>query len=198
MEEKKNLFIAATYKLETTENGERIIIEEATEERPFVFISDFGMCLEAFEKQLVGLKAGDNFDFKLMQEEAYGPYIEQKVLDLDREMFSINGHFDHENVFPDAMIPLQNEDGERFMGHVLEVGDEKVKIDLNHPLAGKDLVFSGKVLESRDATNEEIQNIINHMSGEGCGCGCDDCGDGCEGGHKHSDEGCGCGCGHCH
>lgn len=196
MEEKKNLFIATTYKLETIENGEKKLIEEATEERPFVFISGFGIALEAFEKNLVELKKDETFDFTLMQEEAYGPYIEDRVLDLDREMFCINGHFDHDNIYVDAVVPLQNEDGNRFMGRVLAISDDKVKMDLNHPLAGKDLNFSGKIIESREATNEEIQQIINHMSGEGCGCGCGECGDDCN--HDHSEEGCGCGCGHCH
>lgn len=196
MEEKKNLFIATTYKLETIENGEKKLIEEATEERPFVFISGFGIALEAFEKNLVELKKDDAFDFTLMQEEAYGAYIEDRVLDLDREMFCINGHFDHDNIYVDAVVPLQNEDGNRFMGRVLAISDDKVKMDFNHPLAGKDLNFSGKIIESREATNEEIQQIINHMSGEGCGCGCGECGDDCN--HDHSEEGCGCGCGHCH
>lgn len=196
MEEKKNLFIATTYKLETIENGEKKLIEEATEERPFVFISGFGIALEAFEKNLVELKKDDAFDFTLMQEEAYGAYIEDRVLDLDREMFCINGHFDHDNIYVDAVVPLQNEDGNRFMGRVLAISDDKVKMDLNHPLAGKDLNFSGKIIESREATNEEIQQIINHMSGKGCGCGCGECGDDCN--HDHSEEGCGCGCGHCH
>jgi FKBP-type peptidyl-prolyl cis-trans isomerase SlyD len=196
MEEKKNLFIATTYKLETIEDGEKKLIEEATEERPFVFISGFGIALEAFEKNLVELKKDDAFDFTLMQEEAYGAYIEDRVLDLDREMFCINGHFDHDNIYVDAVVPLQNEDGNRFMGRVLAISDDKVKMDLNHPLAGKDLNFSGKIIESREATNEEIQQIINHMSGEGCGCGCGECGDDCN--HDHSEEGCGCGCGHCH
>lgn len=196
MEEKKNLFIATTYKLETIEDGEKKLIEEATEEHPFVFISGFGIALEAFEKNLVELKKDDAFDFTLMQEEAYGAYIEDRVLDLDREMFCINGHFDHDNIYVDAVVPLQNEDGNRFMGRVLAISDDKVKMDLNHPLAGKDLNFSGKIIESREATNEEIQQIINHMSGEGCGCGCGECGDDCN--HEHSEEGCGCGCGHCH
>jgi FKBP-type peptidyl-prolyl cis-trans isomerase SlyD len=68
-------------------------------------------------------------------------------------------------------------------------------MDLNAPLAGKDLNFKGSVVASREATNDEIQAMINRMSGEGCGCGCDDCEGGC--GDHHHDEDCGCGCG-CH
>ncbi len=204
MEKPQNKYIAVTYKLYTVENNENELVEETAEGRPFQFISGFGVTLEAFEKHIAGLEKGADFDFTLAKDEAYGDYEPARVLDLEREMFCINGHFDHENIFKDAIVPLQNEDGNRFYGRVLEVGTDKVKMDLNHPLAGKTLNFKGNVVESREATNEEIQGMINRLSGEGCGCGCgcDDCGGGCdEGGchggdhHHHNHDGhCGCGC----
>lgn len=202
MEKPQNKYIAVTYKLYTVENNENELVEETAEGRPFQFISGFGVTLEAFEKHIAGLEKGADFDFTLAKDEAYGDYEPARVLDLEREMFCINGHFDHENIFKDAIVPLQNEDGNRFYGRVLEVGTDKVKMDLNHPLAGKTLNFKGSVVESREATNEEIQGMINRLSGEGCGCGCDDCGGGCDDGgchggdhHHHNHDGhCGCGC----
>lgn len=195
-----NKYIAVTYTLYTVENDKRELVERTTEGRPFQFISGFGVTLDAFEKHIAGLDKGAEFDFTLTKDEAYGDYEPARVLDLEREMFSINGHFDHEHIYKNAIVPLQNEDGNRFYGRVLEVGTEKVKMDLNHPLAGKTLNFKGSVVESREATNEEIQGMINRLSGEGCGCGCDDCGGGCDDGgchgeHHHGHGGhCGCGC----
>ncbi len=193
MEKKTNKFIAVAYKLYTTENGTESMTEEAPAERPFVFISGMGLALDDFEAKVAEMQKGEEFDFTLTKEQAYGEHEEERVLSLDREMFCIDGKLDEEHVFVDAIIPLQNENGQRFPAKVLEVGSDKVKVDLNHPLAGKGLHFTGSILESREATNEEIQNLINQMSG-GCGGNCGGCGGhdgGCEGG-------CEGGCGHCH
>ena len=131
-------------------------------------------------------------------EEAYGERLDERVLDLNKDIFTINGHFDHDNIYKDAIVPLQNEDGNRFTGRVLDVTEDTVKMDLNHPLAGLDLLFKGEIVENREATNEEIQQMLSHISGEG---GCGGCGGGCD--HHHGDgEGDGhghsCGCGHGH
>lgn len=189
MEEKTNKYIAVAYKLYTNDNGTENMIEEATTERPFQFISGMGLALDDFEKAVVNLQKDEKFDFSLTKEQAYGEYENERVLSLDKEMFCIDGKLDSEHIFIDAIIPLQNENGQRFLGKVLEIGDSKVKVDLNHPLAGKDLHFKGSIIESREATNEEIQGMINHMSG-GCGGHCDGCGGDCGG-----NEG---GCSHCH
>ena len=197
MEKKHNMFMAVSYTLYTVDGENREKIEEAPTTKPFEFISGFGVTLDEFEKNIVELEPGAQFDFELTKEQAYGDYEEERVLDLDRSIFQINGHFDHENIFVDAIVPLQNEEGNRFYGRVMDITDDKVKLDLNHPLAGKTLNFKGRVLEKREASNQEIQNLVNFLSGEG-GCGCGDCGGGCgdhecDGHHDH-----GCGCGHCH
>ena len=191
--------MAVSYTLYTVDGENREKIEEAPTTKPFEFISGFGVTLDEFEKNIVELEPGAQFDFELTKEQAYGDYEEERVLDLDRSIFQINGHFDHENIFVDTIVPLQKEEGNRHYGRVMDITDDKVKMDLNHPLAGKTLNFKGRVLEKREASNQEIQNLVNFLSGEGgCGCGCGDCGGGCgdhecDGHHDH-----GCGCGHCH
>ena len=197
MENKHNMFVAVSYTLYTVDGEKKEKIEEAPASKPFEFITGFGVTLDEFEKQIAQLDKGADFEFQLSKEQAYGDFEQERVLDLDRSIFQINGHFDHENIFEGAVVPLQNEDGNRFYGRVLEIGADKVKMDLNHPLAGKTLCFSGKVIDKREATNQDIQNLVNFLSGEhscGCGCGCDDCGGDCD---DHHHDG-GCGCGHCH
>lgn len=205
MDKAQNKYIAVAYKLYTVNDGERELVEETAEGQPFQFISGFGVTLDAFERHVAGLEQGEEFDFQLSKDDAYGDHEPARVLELDREMFCINGHFDHEHIYKDAIVPLQNADGNRFNGRVLSIGDDKVTIDLNHPLAGQTIWFTGRVLESREATNDEITAMVNRLSGEGCGCGCDGCGDGCGeghgdccGGHEHHGHGGGCCGGHCH
>ena len=93
-------------------------------------------------------------------------------------------------------MPLQNADGQRFNGLIQKIGDAEVTLDLNHPLAGKALIFIGEVVDTREATKEEITATLKMLTGEGgCGCGCEDC-EGC--GHEHHEHDEHCGCGHCH
>ncbi len=196
MEERRNKYISVQYKLYTVDEKGEHLVEQTTPERPFEFISGFGFALEAFENQVKDLEKGKTFTFQLTKDEAYGDYEEERVLDLERDVFTINGHFDHEHIYEGAVVPLQNEDGNHFYGRVLKVTEDQVKMDLNHPLAGETLLFSGLVTENREATKEEIQHLINHLHG-GCDCGCDgDCD--CDHEHHHEHGEGGCGCGHCH
>lgn len=191
MEKETNKYISVAYKLYAIADGETELIEEATDDKPYQFITGFGITIKNFEENLKNLPAGEEFDFTLTKDEAFGDYHEERVHEFSRDDFSINGHFDHENIFEGAIIPLQNEDGNRFLGEVIEIADDHVLVDINHPLAGKDLNFKGHIVANREATNEEIQGTINRLSGEGCGCGChhgddDECGhDHCHGHHDH-------------
>ena len=189
-----NKYYSIAYKLSTIKDGVTKFKEEATEQEPFVFISGFGTTIPGFEKEIEKLAEGDTFDFTLPCAEAYGEYVDARIITLDKNIFTVNGVFDANMIYVDAIIPLQNEDGMRFMGKVLEVNDSNVKVDLNHPLAGCDLNFAGKVTACREATNDEITQMINRLSGGGCHGGCGSCGGGCNSGdgcNDCSNGGCG-------
>lgn len=185
-----NYSYSVQYALYTIKDGERVLEEETTADQPFNFMTGFGTTLDAFEANLLPLNEGETFDFTLPASEGYGDYHDDYILMLEKSMFEINGKFDVENIFVDAIVPLQNADGQRFLGRVLEITDDKVKMDLNHPLAGKDLNFIGKVVAKREATNKEIEAMIAHLTGNGCKGGCGGCGGGCNGG-SCGEGGCG-------
>ncbi len=185
METVENKYITLAYKLYTIENGEKEFTEEAPAEHPFQFISGLGLTLEAFENQVKDLQKGDKFDFTIKAEEAYGEYDDDHVIDLPKNIFEIEGKFDNERVVEGAVIPLMTSEGQRINGSVVEVKDDVVVMDMNHPLAGCGLNFVGEITENRPATNDELADMARMMSGGGCsggcggGCDCGDCGSGC-------------------
>ena len=187
--ENQNKYIAVMYKLHTGgQDGKPELIEETAEGDPFIFVSALGMTLDAFEAQIVPLKVGDDFDFTLSPDDAYGDYDEAGKQALPRNVFEINGKLDSRFIFEGAVVPLTSADGARFNGTIVKIEEETITVDLNHPLAGKSLNFVGKVVESRDATNDEIRDALNQITG--CGGGCGGCGGGSCDGCESKGEGC--------
>ena len=186
----KYSMVTLTYDLRIDdENGE--VIEQATEEQPLQFLYGAGVMLPKFESHLVGLSEGEDFTIKLKKNDAYGEINEDAIVKLPKQVFLVDGNFDSELIKIGNMVPMMSSNGQRLNGLVLEINDDTVKMDFNHPLAGEDLHFSGKVLEVREASDDEISQTL---SGGGCGCGSGGCGteDSCDSGHSHG--GCGCGC----
>lgn len=197
-----NKFVALSYDLTVGEGEERELMEKATAETPLEFIFGTDSMLQAFEKNIDGLAEGDSFDFTLTPEEAYGEYDDDHVVDLPRNIFEQDGVLNEEVIFEGNTVPMMDTNGNRLNGSVVEVKEDVIKMDFNHPLAGETLNFSGKVLTVRESTPEEIAALFAPQGGGcGCGSGCG-CGDGEEdsggcGSEKETAGGCGSGCG-CH
>ena len=183
--------VKATYSLYINgEGGKEELMEQATEEAPLVWCQGEGMMLPAFEAQMAGKEAGETFDFVLAAKDAYGEYIQEGLMDLPKKMFfNGDGEFDDERVYVGAIVPMNTVDGQIVKAQVCEITDDQVTIDLNHPYAGEDLHFTGKILELREATPAELDAIRHPKHGccgggchkkKGNSCGdCGDCGDGC-------------------
>ncbi|MDR3061456.1 MAG: FKBP-type peptidyl-prolyl cis-trans isomerase [Dysgonamonadaceae bacterium] len=171
-----NKFVSLCYDLNVGEGNERELMEKATEEQPLSFIYGMGMMLDSFEKNIYGLETGNKFSFILKPEEAYGEYEEGRVVELPKNIFEIDGKFDNERVSEGQMLPMIDSDGNQLMGAVLEISDNTVLMDFNHPLAGEILHFEGEILDVHEPTNEEIASFTSGCGG-GCngGCNCEDC-----------------------
>lgn len=164
MEIIKNKVVEITYQLRLDGfDGE--LIEEVKKNKPFVFLFGSGMMLDSFEGQLKGLKKGDAFHFTLGYNEAYGEVIPENVVSLPKKIFEIDGKFNEEMIYVGAIVPMKDEEGNEYDGLIAEIQKTKVKVDFNHPLAGEDLYFDGKILNVRAATKEEISH--GHVHGHG-------------------------------
>ena len=158
----ENKVISMTYTLkEESQAGQ--LIQKVTEDRPFVYLFGIGGLLPAFKSNLEGLNAGDDFSFTLKKDEAYGLPSDENIIPLDKKIFEIDGVFDETAIKAGEIVPMEDENGYPLSGKILEVSNESVLVDFNHPLAGLDLYFEGKILEVREATTEEIAH--GHVHG---------------------------------
>ncbi|MBR2618681.1 MAG: FKBP-type peptidyl-prolyl cis-trans isomerase [Paludibacteraceae bacterium] len=180
--EQKNYYVALTYDLKVGEEDE--LMESTSVEHPFTFYTGMGMVLEDFEKAIMACEVDGNFDFTIPADRAYGEYDDESVIDLPKNIFEIDGKIDEKILFEGNIVPLQDSEGNRINASVVSVGKDTVTVDLNHPLAGENLHFVGKVLVKRLATAEEIQKLMQPSCG---GCG-GSCGGGCS-----CDSDCSCG-----
>ena len=152
-----NSVVALTYDLYTKTDVEEVFVEKADENNPLVFLYGVGMMLPKFEENLTGLIAGDSYDFHLIANDAYGNKDENAVADLPLDMFK-----DMEHPQIDSFIPLQDNDGNHFKARVSSISNNSVTVDLNHPMAGQDLHFVGKIMEVREATEDELSHGHAH------------------------------------
>ncbi len=162
----KNKVVTVNYYLTgSRDNQGDELIEETTAEHPFVFLYGHGGVLPDFEMHLVDKTKGDKFDFRIGATKAYGNYEKDYVTKLEKSIFIIDGKFDSNRIKVGEDIEMNDQDGNRLVGHVLDITDAHVEMDFNHPLAGYDLHFIGEVLDVRDASTEEIEH--GHVHGQG-------------------------------
>lgn len=184
---KPGKYVAMTYDLyQIDPDGKETLVHQVDPADPekIIFGVTKGMILP-LEKAIEGKETGDEFDVKVDSREAFGDVDPEQVATLEKDIFVVDGKFDADVIKPGALVPMMTADGYRINGLVKEVTDTNVVMDFNHPLAGKDVRFKGKITEVRDATEEELHPA--HGCGCGCSGGCDDgsCGSGCG-------DGCGC------
>lgn len=174
IENEKIVKVSFELYIQGEQEGQEAMIHRSTEEQPLVYCQGENMMLPTFEARLAGKEAGEAFDFVVPCAEAYGEYDERGVKELPKQMFyNGDGEFDEEHVYEGSIIPMNTDDGWTVNAEVISVTDDKVTIDLNHPLAGEDLHFKGKILAVRDASPEELEAIRHphHCCGKKGKCG---------------------------
>ncbi len=203
----QNTVVEFSYELEV----EGQVVDHTTKEKPLDYIHGTGSLLPKLEAHIEGMQAGDKFEITLAPADAYGEVDPQRIIDLPKAAFEVNGEVREDLLVPGNTIPMMNSMGGVIPGVVLEVTADSVKMDLNHQMAGKTLHFTGEVISVREATEKELTEGLHGEYVHSCGCGGGCHGGGCHGGecggecggHEGECGGCGeghdgdCGCG-CH
>ena len=169
MKVEQNKMVGVDYKL--TVDGQ--IADQSRPGQPLEFIFGTGMLLPKFEEAILGKEIGESVSFTLEAKDGYGEVIADAIVDLPKDIFMVDGKLAEDILFEGSQVPMSDAQGNRMMGIVKEVGESTVKMDFNHPMAGKTLNFDVEVVSVRDVTPEDLQG--------GCSCGeCGgDCGEGC-------------------
>lgn len=143
-----NCIVEVAYKMNFL--GDDEAIETFSERNPLEFLMGMEEMIPAFEAALLGRKAGDNIDFIIKQEEAFGTFNDDLVQNLPIDTFyDEQGKFNSEIIKEGAVITLDTDDGEPQDAYVIEVYDDEVLVDMNHPFAGEDLHYDVFILSVR-------------------------------------------------
>ncbi|MEA3326381.1 MAG: peptidylprolyl isomerase [Chloroflexota bacterium] len=158
----KDVVVTLDYSLEV--DGNQI------DSGPTQFIQGYENIIPGLERELEGLDLGEEKEVMVSAKDAYGLYN----LDMEIELALSSFPKDFEIKLGRSMR-LQDDKGNIFTGVAIAITDQMVKLNLNHPLAGKDLLFKTMVKALRQATEEEIEQ--GHLASACNGCNHGDCSD---------------------
>ena len=133
-----------------TVDGE--LVDSTEEGESLQFIQGYGSIISGLEKALYGMAQGEKKAIRVSAEEAYGEYDLEQIVPIPISEFPED--FDLE---PGLELEMKEKDGDIVYARVVSVGKTRVKMDFNHPLAGKDLDFIINILSLRPATPEELE-----------------------------------------
>lgn len=162
------------------ETGE--MLETSHNSQPLTFMQGAGMLIKGFGDAMEGRTENESFSFDVKPEDGYGEYRDDLVFEMPKERFG-----DIPGLEEGMALRMESPNGTMIV-RVTGVDDDKVSLDGNHPLAGVGLRFDVEVLEVRDATPEELDEIARRAAAEAAACEgscsdscCTTCGGGCEG-----------------
>ncbi|MBN2179749.1 MAG: peptidylprolyl isomerase [Deltaproteobacteria bacterium] len=141
----------------TFESGE--VFDSSEGNPPLKFTVGAGQLIKGFDDAVVGMKKGDKKSVTISPENAYGERRDDHVVDFPRANIP-----EDMEMTVDMVVQLSDESGRAFPAVVTEVTDDTVKMDVNHPLAGKTLIFDIEIAETG------LESDI-----PGCGGSCSSC-----------------------
>ncbi len=137
---------------------------------PLVFMFGKGQIIPGLENGIVNMNIGEKGEILVQPADAYGEYNADATQEVPKDQFS------GIELTEGMTLYGQGEDGGTVQVIVKEIGEESVIIDFNHPLAGKELMFTVAINNIREATAEEAMTGVpaenKPEEGESCGTGC--------------------------
>ena len=163
-----NNVVSFNYEVKDAKTGE--VVDSNMGQAPLSFITGKGQIIPGLENQMKGMEQGEQADILVPAAEAYGEYNPEAVQTMPREQFA------GIDLQEGMTLYGQSEDGQTVQVTVKSFDENEVTIDFNHPLAGKDLLFTVSVAEVREPTvNESLSGQVEQPGHDSCGCGTGGC-----------------------
>jgi len=143
-------------------DSEGTLIDSSYDEEPMAIIHGSGYLIPGLDNALAEHKTGDKFEVSVSADDAYGQREDGFVQTIPKEIFG-----DIEDLAVGSQLRATTDDGEQTV-IVVDMTDEHITVDGNHPLAGIDLTFDVEIVEVRDATEQELEHGHVHAA-DGCG-----------------------------
>ena len=140
-----------------SEQGQETL-ESSEGREPLAILIGHGNIIPGLEEAMEGHEAGDKFEVDVAAAKAYGEKREGLSQRIPKK------HFNGQRLEPGMQVVLQTNFGPRAVT-IQKVGMSVVDVDLNHPMAGKDLHFAIEIVDVREASAEEVEH--GHVHGEG-------------------------------
>jgi FKBP-type peptidyl-prolyl cis-trans isomerase SlyD len=138
------------------------VIDSTEGDEPLQFLQGHQNIIPGLERELIGMKIGESKRVVVPPAEAYGEVDPENIIDVPRDEFPAEIPLD-----AGTELEVKNADGEVLSATIADINDNSVKLDFNHPLAGKQLDFDVTVADLREATEEELAHGHVHFSDEG-------------------------------
>lgn len=133
------------------------VIDSSEGHEPLDYLHGANNIIPGLERELAGLKVGDAKKVVVAAEDGYGPIDEKAFMDVTRAELP-----DDLPVKPGVEMELTNEDGHPTYARIEHVDGDVIRLNFNHPLAGKELHFDVKVVSLREASDEEQDHGHSH------------------------------------
>lgn len=136
------------------------VIDSSEGSEPIQFIQGKGQIIPGLERELYGMEIGDSKNVIVPASLGYGEEDPEAYVDVPRQQFPPQIPLE-----PGVEIQLRDEDGQVMDARIDTVETDSVRLNFNHPLAGKELNFQVTVVDLRQATLDELEH--GHPHGDG-------------------------------
>lgn len=136
------------------------VIDESNEQEPLQYLQGHQNIIPGLESEMLGMAIGESKEVVVKPAKGYGELDPEAVMEVPKNQFSENIP-----VEVGTELQVQNEEGDPVYARIEKVENNVVTLNFNHPLAGKDLHFTVKVLALREPNAEELAHSHVHQHG---------------------------------